>query len=59
MDQVFNISVPDQIEGIPADILYPEQTWKDKSAFIKIANKLLADFVENAKKFEYYLSKEG
>ena len=51
-DPIFNLLVPDKIEGIPVDRLYPVKTWKDKQAFDTIANELKNDFDENFEKFE-------
>jgi phosphoenolpyruvate carboxykinase (ATP) len=54
-DSIFNLSVPDEIPGIPTDLLYPEKTWQDKSAFMEVAKALKSDFEENFKQFEPYL----
>ncbi len=51
IDPVFSIAVPDKIEGIPEEFLYPERTWDDPQAFCETANKLKNDFDENWKKF--------
>ncbi|MDY6846549.1 MAG: phosphoenolpyruvate carboxykinase (ATP) [Chloroflexota bacterium] len=56
-DPVFQIAVPDQIKGIPEDMLFPERTWEDSNAFWNIAKKLQSDFIQNAKRFEAYLNK--
>ena len=37
---------------MPAEILIPEHTWADKSAFASTARKLAGLFVTNFKKFE-------
>jgi phosphoenolpyruvate carboxykinase (ATP) len=55
-DPVFNIDVPDKIEGIPDNLLYPEKTWDDKTAFLNVANTLKKDFEENFKKYKSYLN---
>jgi len=54
-DPVFNLSVPDQIEGIPLDLLYPQNTWDDQERFTQIAHDLKHDFEENFKKFKPFL----
>ncbi len=54
-DPIFNLSVPDHIEGIPDDLLYPGKTWDDQTHFNKIANDLKLAFEENFKKFEPFL----
>ncbi len=54
-DPIFNLSVPDQIEGIPPDLLYPGRTWKDQAQFGQIARDLQHDFEENFEKFLPFL----
>jgi len=51
-DPVFGIAVPNNIESIPEEILFPEKTWQDSSEFWKTARKLKDDFEENWMKFE-------
>ncbi len=58
LDPIFTIQVPDEITGIPSELLYPEKTWQDKQAFTKIANQLKKDFEENFKKFEVFLNSD-
>jgi len=55
MDPVFEIAVPDNISGIPEELLYPEKTWQDQQAFREVAEQLKYDFDENFKKFEGFL----
>jgi phosphoenolpyruvate carboxykinase (ATP) len=50
-DPVFHLAVPKSYNGVPAEILIPEQTWKDKSSFQQTADKLAKLFQEN---FETY-----
>jgi len=54
-DPIFNLSVPDHIEGVPDDLLDPGITWKDQGEFMNVANELKQDFEENFKKFQHYL----
>ncbi len=54
-DPIFEIAVPNEISGIPTELLYPERTWQDASEFSKVANALKDDFAENFKKFERFL----
>jgi phosphoenolpyruvate carboxykinase (ATP) len=54
-DAIFEIAVPDEIPGIPQDLLYPEKTWKDPSAFSAIARDLKHAFDENFEKFKDFL----
>jgi phosphoenolpyruvate carboxykinase (ATP) len=53
-DSIFNLSVPDHIEGVPNDLLCPAKTWKDQKEFLKVANELKQSFEENFKKFKSY-----
>jgi len=55
-DPVFGIAVPDRIDEIPENLLFPEQTWEDKKAFTEIASRLKENFDENFKKFKPFLN---
>ncbi len=57
-DPVFNLSVPDHIDGIPQDLLHPQNTWDDPAHFIQVANHLRDAFEENFQNFIPYLSGE-
>ncbi|MCU0599567.1 MAG: phosphoenolpyruvate carboxykinase (ATP) [Desulfobacterales bacterium] len=46
-NKMFHVSVPKQCPGVPADILMPENTWKNKDAFAERAKKLAAEFSGN------------
>lgn len=48
---VFNLSIPTAIEGIPSELLDPEQAWSDKSAY-KSSTETLAGMFTKA--FERY-----
>jgi phosphoenolpyruvate carboxykinase (ATP) len=52
IDPVFGLCVPTSIEGVPADVLRPRDTWSDKAAYDVQAKKLATMFRENFKKFE-------
>lgn len=54
-DPYFNLSVPEHIEGVPEELLFPSKTWKDKNHFHKVANDLKQAFEDNFKKFEPFL----
>ena len=56
VDPVFGLAVPAQIEGIPAKIMRPRDTWKDTAAYDAQAKKLAGMFRENFKKFESFVS---
>ncbi len=51
-DELFGLRVPTRCEGVPADELWPRNTWKDKNAYDEKARKVAAMFVENFKQFE-------
>jgi phosphoenolpyruvate carboxykinase (ATP) len=55
-DPIFNLSVPDHIEGVPDDLLCPGKTWQDQEEFMRVANELKKSFAENFKKFRPYLT---
>src|ERR1035437_5608662 len=50
---VFNFQMPTACPGVPAEMLNPRNTWKDKNAFDAKANELAKSFVKN---FEQYAS---
>ncbi len=47
---IFNVDVPQHIEGVPDIVLNPRKTWRDKDAYDEQARKLAAMFEENAAK---------
>ena len=51
-DDLFNLDVPTEVEGVPSEILDPKNTWIDKDSYDMSARKLAQMFVENFKKFE-------
>ncbi len=48
----FGLEVPQQVPGVPADVLDPRKAWKDPAAYDAQAKKLAARFAENFKRFE-------
>lgn len=50
---VFGLQMPVSCPGVPAEILNPRATWKDKDAYDAKANNLAASFIKN---FEQYAS---
>lgn len=50
---VFNLSYPTSCPGVPAEIMNPKNTWKDKDGYDAKAQSLAASFVKN---FEQYAS---
>jgi phosphoenolpyruvate carboxykinase (ATP) len=51
-DDLFNLDVPTEVEGVPSEILDPKNTWDNKDSYALSAKKLAQMFVENFKKFE-------
>ena len=51
-DDLFNLDIPTDVEGVPSEILDPKNTWTDKDSYDLSARKLAQMFVENFKKFE-------
>ena len=51
IDPFFGLAVPTSIEGVPDDILMPRETWGDKDAYDKAAQKLLDMFEANFKQY--------
>jgi phosphoenolpyruvate carboxykinase (ATP) len=50
-DPFFGLNVPDQIKGVPSEVLNARSTWADQDAYDRQAGKLAAMFTEN---FERY-----
>ena len=54
---IFKVDMPVAVEGIPAEVLDPRQTWADKAAYDRSADKLADLFAENFAQFEELTSK--
>ncbi len=50
--EIFGLNMPVSCEGVPAEVLNPRNTWKDKEAYDKKANELATSFKSNFKKYE-------
>jgi phosphoenolpyruvate carboxykinase (ATP) len=57
-DPVFGLHVPTEVEGVPAEVLIPRNTWSDKDAFDATAKKLAGLFRDNFKAYEARASDE-
>jgi len=51
-DPIFGLPLPDKVDGVPAEVLNPRNTWKDGAAYDAKARELAAKFRENDAKFE-------
>ncbi len=49
---VFGLSMPNECENVPTEILNPINTWSDKAAYDTKANHLAGEFVKNFAQFE-------
>jgi len=47
----FNFAIPKVIEGVDSQVLNPERAWKNPAAFKEQTKVLIAQFIENFKKF--------
>ena len=52
-DPYFGVAVPTTCEGVPAELMIPENTWEDKAAYAAKAKELAGSFVENFKKYTH------
>ena len=51
-DPTFGVEVPTRVPDVPAEVLWPRDTWADKDAYDARARQLADMFVENFKQFE-------
>jgi phosphoenolpyruvate carboxykinase (ATP) len=58
VDPIFGLQIPKQCKNVPADILIPRNTWKDKTDYDRQAKMLANRFVDNFKKYESYVTDE-
>ena len=56
-DPVFGFQIPTACAGVPANILNPQKTWKNKKAYMEKYEALAKAFIENFKKYEAGCSK--
>jgi phosphoenolpyruvate carboxykinase (ATP) len=54
----FGLAVPQQVAGVPADVLLPRHTWGNEDAYDVQANRLVGMFQENFKQFAGSVSDE-
>ncbi|NIT36467.1 MAG: phosphoenolpyruvate carboxykinase (ATP) [candidate division Zixibacteria bacterium] len=58
LEPVFNVLVPKSCPGVPAEVLWPRNTWKDKAAYDAKALELAKRFVKNFEQFEDMATEE-
>ncbi len=58
LDPNFGFMVPTSLEGVPAKILDPRQTWKDGAAYDAQAQMLVGLFIDNFGQYEGHVSAE-
>ncbi|HZW69179.1 MAG TPA: phosphoenolpyruvate carboxykinase (ATP) [Pseudogracilibacillus sp.] len=51
VDEVFGLNIPAHVPGVPDEVLVPRNTWEDKDAYDKQAQKLALEFHKNFEKF--------
>ncbi len=51
IDPVFGLHVPQEIEGVPSQVMRPRDTWSDKDAYDRSAAQLSSLFRKNFEKF--------
>ena len=51
-DPFFGLMVPESMDGVPAEVLDPRQSWSDKAAYDRTARELVSRFEENFAAFE-------
>jgi len=49
---IFGLSMPTVVDGVPAEVLNPRNTWADKAAYDAKATELAKKFRENESKFK-------
>jgi phosphoenolpyruvate carboxykinase (ATP) len=52
VEPFFGLNVPEEVPGVPTEILDPRATWSDKDAYDRQAGRLASLFRENFLKFE-------
>lgn len=48
---IFKVAIPDQVAGVPNEVLNPEQSWADAKAYERDALSLAQQFIKNFEKY--------
>ena len=51
VDPTFGLQIPQEVLGVPSEVLNPRNTWADGAAYDKQSADLAKRFVENFKKY--------
>lgn len=54
----FGLMIPARCPDVPADVLNPRKTWKDKDAYDELARKLVEKFRDNFERYADTVTKE-
>lgn len=49
---IFNIEIPDKVEGVPDEVLNPEKSWENFEEYKAEANSLAEKFIKNFAKYQ-------
>ncbi|MFD2171049.1 phosphoenolpyruvate carboxykinase (ATP) [Tumebacillus lipolyticus] len=51
IDPIFGLALPTEVDGVPAEVLNPRNTWENKEAYDVQAKDLASRFINNFEKF--------
>ena len=51
-DPFFGLAIPEHVPGVPADVLDPRKTWRDKTGYDGMARELIGRFEKNFTTYE-------
>jgi len=58
-DPIFELEIPQAVEGVEQKVLWPRECWVDKNKYDEVAKKLADSFTQNMSKYNISKSKEG
>jgi len=50
-DPIFGLAVPEEVQGVPKELMHPRGTWSDPDAYDAQARKLASMFAKNFEQF--------